>query len=48
MDGMASSYRKLEDSYMKARAADVVDCGGRVLRVLTGHGTQAIRWTRKP
>lgn len=36
MDSMASSYRDLEDSYMQARAADVIDAGGRVLRILTG------------
>ncbi len=42
MERMAANYRKLEDSYMQARAADVVDCGGRVLRLLTGEGAPAI------
>ncbi len=42
MDKMAADYRELEDSYMQARAADVMDCGGRVLRVLTGEEEQGI------
>ena len=42
MDKIACDYRELEDSYMQARAADVMDCGGRVLRVLTGEGEQGI------
>ncbi|WP_320175054.1 phosphoenolpyruvate--protein phosphotransferase [Maridesulfovibrio sp.] len=44
---MASDYRGLDDAYMQARAADVMDCGGRVLRVLTGEGEQAIRLERE-
>ncbi|WP_319779212.1 phosphoenolpyruvate--protein phosphotransferase [Maridesulfovibrio sp.] len=47
MDKMASDYRGLDDAYMQARAADVMDCGGRVLRVLTGEGEQAIRLERE-
>lgn len=47
MDKMAADYRKLDDAYMQARAADVMDCGGRVLRVLTGEGEQAIRLERE-
>ncbi|WP_321403151.1 phosphoenolpyruvate--protein phosphotransferase [Maridesulfovibrio sp.] len=47
MDKMASDYRELDDAYMQARAADVMDCGGRVLRVLTGEGEQAIRLERE-
>ncbi|CCO24897.1 phosphoenolpyruvate--protein phosphotransferase [Maridesulfovibrio hydrothermalis] len=43
MNKMASDYRELDDSYMQARAADVMDCGGRVLRVLTGEDEQAIK-----
>ncbi|WP_415716712.1 phosphoenolpyruvate--protein phosphotransferase [Maridesulfovibrio sp.] len=42
MDNIASDYRGLEDSYMQARAADVMDCGGRVLRALTGEGEPVI------
>ncbi|NDV28521.1 phosphoenolpyruvate--protein phosphotransferase [Desulfovibrio sp. JC010] len=42
MDKMASDYRELDDPYMQARAADVMDCGGRVLRVLTGTEEQGI------
>ena len=42
MGQMAENYRKLEDSYMQARAADVLDCGGRVLRLLVGETPQAI------
>jgi phosphocarrier protein FPr len=40
---MAADYRELDDGYMRARAADVMDCGGRVLRILTGAAKQAIR-----
>ncbi|NDV21950.1 phosphoenolpyruvate--protein phosphotransferase [Desulfovibrio sp. JC022] len=47
MDKMAADYRELDDAYMQARAADVMDCGGRVLRVLTGEGEQAIRLERE-
>ncbi len=36
MERMAANYRGLNDAYMQARAADVMDCGGRVLRLLTG------------
>jgi phosphocarrier protein FPr len=32
----AAAYRRLSDGYMQARAADVLDCGGRVLRLLAG------------
>ncbi len=33
---MAESYRRLDDPYMQARAADVMDVGRRVLRLLLG------------
>lgn len=42
MEAMAASYRNLDDAYMQARAADVMDCGGRVLRLLTGETQQGI------
>ena len=42
MDSMAADFRSLDDTYMQARAADVIDCGGRVLRILTGVKEQAI------
>ncbi|HEV7751416.1 MAG TPA: dihydroxyacetone kinase phosphoryl donor subunit DhaM, partial [Baekduia sp.] len=32
----AASYRALDDAYLRERAADVEDVGGRVLRALTG------------
>lgn len=47
MNKMAADYRDLDDAYMQARAADVMDCGGRVLRVLSGEGEQAIRLERE-
>lgn len=43
MDKMAADYRNLDDAYMQARAADVMDCGGRVLRILVGEEEQGIR-----
>ncbi|MFW5487921.1 MAG: phosphoenolpyruvate--protein phosphotransferase [Desulfovibrio sp.] len=39
---MAEAYRNLDDSYMQARAADVMDCGARVLRILTGEEAPAV------
>lgn len=42
MTSMAEGYRNLDDAYMKARAADVMDCGGRVLRILCGEEEQGI------
>lgn len=39
----AAAYRRLDDAYMQARAADVLDCGARVLRLLTGQEEQPIR-----
>ncbi|MCG8473734.1 MAG: phosphoenolpyruvate--protein phosphotransferase [Desulfobacterales bacterium] len=36
MKAISSSYAVLEDIYMKERAADVMDAGGRVLRHLVG------------
>ena len=47
MDQMAANYRALEDGSMRARAADVLDCGGRVLRLLTADGGQTLRLTRQ-
>jgi phosphocarrier protein FPr len=42
MSAMAEGYRNIDDAYMKARAADVMDCGGRVLRILCGEEEQGI------
>lgn len=42
MEGIAANYRELDDSYMQARAADVLDCGGRVLRIITGDSSTVI------
>ncbi|WP_432736966.1 phosphoenolpyruvate--protein phosphotransferase [Maridesulfovibrio sp. FT414] len=42
MTSMADGYRNLDDVYMKARAADVMDCGGRVLRILCGEEDRGI------
>lgn len=36
VDELVTAYRTLEDSYMQERAADVVDVGQRVLRLLAG------------
>ncbi|MCP4113938.1 MAG: phosphoenolpyruvate--protein phosphotransferase [Desulfobacteraceae bacterium] len=36
IENMAGTYRNLQDPYMQARAADVMDAGGRVLRHLVG------------
>jgi phosphocarrier protein FPr len=47
MDMTAAAYGGLDDDYMRARAADVMDCGRRVLRILTGEAAQAIRLVRK-
>ncbi|WP_147820302.1 phosphoenolpyruvate--protein phosphotransferase [Salidesulfovibrio onnuriiensis] len=47
MEAMADNYRGLNDAYMQARAADVVDCGGRVLRLLTGDDTPALALDRE-
>lgn len=43
MDKVAADYRNLDDAYMQARAADVMDCGGRVLRILVGEEEQGIK-----
>lgn len=42
MNSMAEGYRNIDDAYMKARAADVMDCGGRVLRILCGEEDHGI------
>ena len=42
MNKIAADYRNLDDAYMQARAADVMDCGGRVLRILAGEEEQGI------
>ncbi|MEL7638084.1 MAG: phosphoenolpyruvate--protein phosphotransferase [Solidesulfovibrio sp.] len=44
---MATAYEGLDDAYMRARAADVRDCGGRVLRILAGEGEGGVRLTRE-
>lgn len=36
MQEMAETYRQMDDAYMQARAADVLDAGARVLRQLLG------------
>ncbi len=36
VDELANNYRRIEDSYLQERVADVVDVGQRVLRLLTG------------
>ena len=46
INNMAEQYRELSDEYMQARAADIMDCGGRVLRVLTGAEEQGITLER--
>lgn len=35
-EAMAETYRELENAYMRARAADILDVGQRVLRLLLG------------
>jgi len=47
MEQMAANYRALEDAFMQARATDVLDCGRRVLRLLTGEGGEAVRLARQ-
>ncbi len=42
MNALAEGYRNIDDAYMKARAADVMDCGGRVLRILCGEEDHGI------
>jgi len=39
VDSVAASYRALDDDYLQARAADVIEVGDRVLRRLLGAGT---------
>ena len=39
VDELVTTYRALEDAYMRERAADVADVGQRVLRHLTGTAT---------
>lgn len=43
----AAAYGALDDAYMRARAADVRDCGGRVLRILLGAAAPALRQERE-
>lgn len=37
VDEVANSYDQLEDTYLQERVADLVDIGGRVLRILLGN-----------
>ncbi|MDF5724566.1 MAG: phosphoenolpyruvate--protein phosphotransferase [Rhizonema sp. PD37] len=37
IDELANNYRRLEDSYLQERVADVIDVGQRVQRLLTGN-----------
>ncbi len=46
MKETAAAYHKLSDGYMQARAADILDCGTRVLRLLTGETAAPIRLAR--
>lgn len=43
MEETAAAYRRLSDGYMQARAADVLDSGARVLRLLLGETVAPIR-----
>lgn len=45
VDEMAAAYRRLEDPYMQARAADLADVGQRVLKLLAGVAPAALRFT---
>lgn len=47
MNAMAEDYRNLDVPYMQARAADVLDCAGRVLGLLGGRKAQGLRLTQK-
>ena len=47
MNKLVQDYRNLDDTYMQARAADVLDCGGRVLRILAGEREQGIHLEEK-
>ncbi|EFL52004.1 phosphoenolpyruvate-protein phosphotransferase [Solidesulfovibrio fructosivorans JJ]] len=40
---VADDYHRLDDGYMRARGDDVLDCGRRVLRILSGEGARTIR-----
>ena len=42
MARMADEYRKLDNAYMQARAADVQDCALRVMRLLSGEAAVGI------
>ncbi|MBW4671444.1 MAG: phosphoenolpyruvate--protein phosphotransferase [Cyanomargarita calcarea GSE-NOS-MK-12-04C] len=46
VEELANQYRTLDDSYLQARAADVVDVGQRVLRLLLGHETNKLNFSR--
>lgn len=40
------SYQNLDDPYLQARAMDVLDVGGRVLRLLTGQASPCVNLTQ--
>ena len=42
IDELANNYRRLEDSYLQERVADVIDVGQRVQRLLTGNAPSQI------
>ncbi|AFY75926.1 phosphotransferase system HPr (HPr) family protein [Pleurocapsa sp. PCC 7327] len=45
VEELVTTYRQLEDPYMRSRAADVTDLGQRVLRLLTGSNLSALELT---
>ena len=45
VEELANQYRSLDDSYLQARAADVVDVGQRVLRLLLGNETNKLNFS---
>lgn len=45
VEAVARSYRELDDAYLRARAADVVDVGDRVLRRLLGAASHLLPLT---
>lgn len=42
MESTAQAYRSLDDAYIQARAADVLDAGNRVIRRLTGKSSPSL------
>ena len=46
IDAMTRAYRELDDAYLRERAADVVDMGNRVLRILIGRDLPALSFEK--